>query len=198
MNKRLASRYIDFLKKSTDYSEESLEEIRYVFLSLLSESQRLVLLSLIFGAFGLIKPFLLCLIALVFTRSQSGGLHCKTFWGCFFVSFMIFISAIVVLPGIAVSQTAFLLIMLLNIGICMMFAPVQSPNRPKMSAKKRRKSKIITTASVAVIFAFLLLIGEKNSPVFWIVFLQNIQLFIGGIYHGKEKWFCKKGVVRGI
>jgi len=195
MNKRLANRYIKFLKRNTDYSFESLEEIRYIFLSILSESQKLLLLTLIFGLVGQIKPFLLCFTALLFTRTWAGGLHCKTFWGCFFVSLLIFAFAIIILPNIAVTLPVTLIIIVLNMGVCIAFAPVQSPNRPKISAKKRRKSKIVTTASVVFIFTFLLIIGEKNNPVFWIVFLQNIQLLIGGIYHAEKKGFRKKDII---
>lgn len=187
-NKRLAKLYLEFLKVNTNYSNESLEEIKYVFLSILSELEKLILLFMFFMFLKAEKSFVICCIVLISIRINSGGLHFKGFWTCFLFSLSFFFLSIIVLPLIQVSDFIFFAIIVFNIITCVVFAPLQSKNRPKITQKNRLKSKKKSVALILITVFFLTLSHKKNSPLLWAIFLQNIQLLTGGLYEKKQKY----------
>lgn len=75
------------LSKSGKTAEKEPEMVvfRYLVLSFLSETSKLLILALLFHR--KIGIFLFSVLVLYLLRSTTGGMHCKRYWSCFLVSF---------------------------------------------------------------------------------------------------------------
>ena len=145
MNKKLIALYLNYLGSVSTYTENQLTEIRYSFLTIISEVEKIALLGIIFIGLGKFADFLICTLILIAIRVFAGGLHFKGFWQCFLFSLAFFLLTIVILPLIPLSDIAYLVIALGGIAINFVFSPVLSLNRPTKDKKKRRRYKWVST-----------------------------------------------------
>jgi len=146
----------------------------------LSDFSKALIFFIPFYLLGLHKEFLWGIFFLVLFRIFSGGLHCRTYWGCLILSFVIFSSGI--LAGITfffnpVSKNIITIICGIIVFWC---SPVVSKTRPKPTKKGIRTSKIYSTLVVAFFFILNLSLEDKTyiNIGFWFLILHTLQLFV--------------------
>ncbi len=163
------------IQKRYGFTDYQIAQLKYTFTILFSELSKLVLISLFFH--DCFSVYLYAVILLGVLRLSTGGLHVKTYWGCFAVSFAFFFAAISLLPQISIPK-AIIAVCLIGCMIAVyLIGPVASVFRtpPEGSMKKR-----LVVQSLIVICIQLILFCIFDSIYFtvgsWIIILQTIQL----------------------
>lgn len=168
-------------KGKTDYSEYEKALIKYFGLCILSEGSKIIAFLIFFAFFGLIKEYLVGLLALMLLRVNGGGIHCKHYISCLFISFFALCSAI--FPGIYI-QPLPLPILIISLIVCTLIGyhlvPITSDSRPlpgrEMIAKGKRRTLLII-----ICFLILICICPYNvyfNIAYWTIIIHVFQLII--------------------
>lgn len=185
---------MDWLKANLNYTSDELELIRYGFLSIIMETSKFILMVIFFTIIGKTKEFLFGTFILLLLRSNTGGLHLSTYWGCLLFSTLLLYTGCVWLPyKWHIPNTGMHFLLAECILVTWKTGPVVSPKRPQPTALQAKKSKktACTFISLYLITVFLL---SENSYIrigFWIIILQTVQLVIS-YFLRKEKVNEKK------
>ncbi|MCI8956635.1 MAG: accessory gene regulator B family protein [Eubacterium sp.] len=189
------SELIQELQREYGYSDYDIAKVKYVLASLFSEFSKLFLFGLSFGILGYFYPFLFSIILLLFLRINIGGLHCKHYISCLFLTSIILYASIMFLPNLVLlSTTSIIFFSIICMVINYYIGPVASPFRPSPDSVLIKSCRNI---GFFIIFTFILFVSifQNNSFLasyiqvgFWTIVLHTIQLIIakllrrGGIY----------------
>lgn len=173
--------------------EPEMVVFRYLVLSFLSETSKLLILTLLF--YQKIEIFLFSVLVLYLLRSATGGMHCKRYWSCFLVSFSYLFLCIDVLPMIVLPKSAMLGILLICCVITYYIGPVVSKDRPQPTSQQCQKRKVQVFIVIFFYMILMYILPESSYVIsgFWIVVLHAIQLSLaelkakGGLNYGVFK-----------
>lgn len=172
---------MDWLKANLNYTSDELELIRYGFLSIIMETSKFILMVIFFTIIGKTKEFLFGIFILFLLRSNTGGLHLSTYWGCLLFSTLLLYTGCVYLPcKWHIPGNGMLLLLAECILVTWKTGPVVSPKRPHPNALQAKKSKKIACTFISLYLLTVFLLPE-NSYIeigFWIIILQTVQLVI--------------------
>ncbi len=175
-----------FIQKRYGFTDYQIAQLKYTFTILFSELSKLVLISFFYH--NQIGTYFYALVLLSFLRLSTGGLHAKTYWGCFFMSFIFFCLAINLLPFINIPKAAIAVFIIACMAVIYFTGPVASVFRtqPEGSMKKR-----LIAQSLIVIFIHLILFCTFDSKLLtvgsWIIILQTGQLIVAKFCIHKEE-----------
>lgn len=166
---------------------QTVEYMEYALHSILSELVKLITYFLLFLILGKCSHYLFILAVLFPIRWFSGGIHARTFWGCFFAS-LILLTGLIYLPPILPYPNALLFFLL-----CILFflsvphVPYTPAFRPITSARNIRILRIFYIAVFCTWIAILNLVelpSQYVSSGFYTMLCQVVQLFIfkKGVY----------------
>ncbi|MEY7998947.1 accessory gene regulator B family protein [Clostridium sp. Mt-5] len=183
MNKLIACLVKKISESNPEFSELQLRKMEYGLVCTFDEITKLIPYFIIFWIFSLQNYYIITLLFFCPIRLFSGGYHAKTYWGCFFISFIIFY--IIVTAGKYMIINNIFIIFLLSISfilICI-FSPVDNINKKIKSESRRNQlrhysilitmlliimcyfisNKFLSTAVISIITATLMmLIGKLN------------------------------------
>lgn len=172
---------LDLIKKTYGFTDYQIAQLKYFFLTIFSELSKLFLISLCF--LDNIVLFIWTIIIFQIVRSSIGGLHCKTYWGCFFVSLGYMILAIRILPLIPVDKLLQMLTLLLCIIVTYHIGPLTSVFHPTLSEEvcKRLKNKVFMTIFIFLIILYILPENPYMTTGYWVIILNTCQLVLAKI-----------------
>ena len=123
------------------FTELELKKMEYGLICTFSDATKIVAYFIIFYLLNFQQYFIVSAIFFCSIRLFSGGYHANTYWGCFFMSFAIFL-AIILLGQYLVNNTIILMILLIiSIILIVVFSPVDNINKRIKSEKRRKKLK---------------------------------------------------------
>lgn len=166
------------------YTKKELARLRYLYLCLLHEVSKFILLYVIFFLLHMEHEYLSAIAVLLSIRNFSGGIHLNTYWGCFLFTFFFLFGAIAVSRMIVFAPAVQNLLLLTGALILFFTGPVTSDNRPKLT---RRQNRIYKSIGSAVTFLyFLLFLCEETftfrNLFFWVIVFQILQLIAAKIH----------------
>lgn len=163
-------------KEKTRTMEPEMVVFRYLVLSFLSETSKLLMLGLLFHK--KIGIFLFSVLVLFLLRTSTGGMHCKRYWSCFAMSFSYLFLCINVLPMIELPKSAMLVVLLICCVVTYYIGPVVSVNRPQPTSEQCQKRKIQVFMVIFFYMIFMYILPENSYVIsgFWIVVLHAVQL----------------------
>lgn len=166
----------DFLKEQYEFSDYQIAQLKYLFKTIAAEFSKLAIMAFLFrDKLGL---YLFAVSIMLLLRTSTGGLHCKTYWGCFGVSLGYMILSIEILPLITVNK----LLQLILLFVCMLLnyfiGPVTSEVRRPLQEQVIKRVRI---QAFLIIFFYLTItyILPETAYVtagFWVVILHTVQL----------------------
>lgn len=145
-------------KTNPEFSDLELKKMEYGLLCILDEITKLIPYFIIFWLFSLQEYYLVVLIFFCPIRLFTGGYHAKTYWGCFFISFAIFSSIIVIGKYISFDIIILMLSLIISFILVCIYSPVDNINKRIKSKEQRMKLKyfsIIITFSLSLLCYFL-------------------------------------------
>ncbi|MBP3340031.1 MAG: accessory gene regulator B family protein [Lachnospiraceae bacterium] len=172
-----------YLQRELHYSDYEIELIKYFFKMMCCELSKFIFMGVFFIYIDLFLEYVVATIVLMSIRTMIGGLHCKTYAGCFCFTFAFFIASVVYLPMIPVSKLLVLICLLVCIIISNYIGPITSVYRKTPTGIVIRNSKIHVST---IVFAYCILVyimplNQYIEVGFWVIIAQTIQLMVAYI-----------------
>lgn len=159
--------------------ENDAVKIDYGLAVLKSEGIKTLLLILIFGGLGRLGPFLFLMTISIPLRLFCGGIHLKSSWGCFLMSFAVYALELMVLPKLGLPQWGMRLLLLISVIVICLAPLAPSEKRPIRSKRKYARNKALGI-SFCIVEASLLMFVIPSSYLgrcgIWALGVQAIQL----------------------
>ena len=167
---------LELIKKTYDFSDYQIAQLRFFFLSMFSEISKLFLISLFF--IDRLPLYIWTIVIFQVFRSSCGGLHCKTYWGCFFVSLGYMLLAIRILPLIPVDKLFQIVTLFLCLVVSSRIGPLTSILHPVLSESVNTRLKTRVLFLILVYLAFLYIIPQNPYLLvgYWVIILNTLQL----------------------
>lgn len=172
-----------YLHNRYHYTDYQLQQLQWLFITLFAEISKLLLLFLYFYCFNQITFYLWALVIFWIMRFNGGGLHCKTYWGCFLFSSLYMICAIQVLPNIPFTTVTYALFLIICMGISIVIGPVPSKLKKHLSDEKLSCYKI-NLFQIELLYCILMIILPESQYMivgFWIIMIHTLQMGIAYI-----------------
>ena len=172
-------RILNWFQQGTDYSDDDIDDMRYVLRAFLWELEKTLYFTIIFLLLGLGWHIAVAMFAVLTIRPLSGGFHSDSPWRCFWWTLLGFVLAIIVFPIIPMSILVFTLVAIFSIVIIFIGSPIHIEELESFVDKSKNQSKKIKATLITIIW-FLILFFKLNHvlapAVMWIIFLQAFQL----------------------
>ena len=175
-NEKIALRLLKILSTEDLCDEKKTIKVKYALQVILNETEKFILLLLIFGVARKLEEFLIILLALCTLRSFIGGIHCRTVLGCFLFSLFSFAIVTILAETILLQEFVICVIFLIALVWVWLSAPIPSPGRPVYSSERRMlfKAKALTVI-VVLCSAGRLLSGNVENVIAWSVVYQSLD-----------------------
>ena len=162
-------------------------KISYGLEALLGAVIKCIFAPVVFLLFGVLKQSLIAMFTFVSLRYASGGMHLKTFIGCLLFSNALFVSMGILAKVLVINNYLYYCLNILALLIILVRAPVDPPEKPIKTKRKRYVMKFLS------ILIFLLLIyfssktieSDVKNAIILAVYIQALTLI------GWDKTFYK-------
>lgn len=169
MKELIISKAMDHVKKTGNYSEAKLAEIKYGLSTLYINITKTIVIFTIDYFLGIIKELLLILLFYGLLRLTGFGLHAKKSWQCWIGSLLTFILLPFLVKILTINFYVRLIISILSIITILIYAPADTEKRPLIRKNKRIIFKILCTITATALTVYSLY--TKN------ILLQNSIFF---------------------
>lgn len=164
-----------------DYTDYQMKLIRYALTSILYDVSKTLIFLAYFIWTGRLLEFFCALVPMILLRNKTGGLHMRTYWSCFFFSFLYLEAAITILPAlIPIHELLVYPILIVCAIITYKIGPITLKKKPMPDEILTKKLKIQSFQVVGLVGIMYFVF--QGSPVFivsfWVVVLHTIQLAI--------------------
>lgn len=167
-----------YLSQEFHFSDLEIARIRYAYVSVLSETSKILLLFFVFHLLHMHTEFLISIGVLLSIRNFTGGIHLDHYTSCLAFTFLFLFLSILLSRYVILSAGLQVLIMEIGIVIVYKIGGVSSDKRPEPSPRKGFVFKM--TACALLIVYIILFLCVKNLPwknlMFWVIVLQITQL----------------------
>lgn len=187
----LSKRIAGFLLSQNCFEEELLPVYVYgteLFLSSLLGVFLVIIASLITGS---LQNGILFLLAFIFLRLFTGGLHCNSYVTCNTVMVLTFLSAVItenLISRLPYSETLYCLMMVLSVTATIIFAPVSNPNKEIPQSQKRKYSLISSAILLAHFILHTALSRYIGTEIIIVTdFISSAYIIIGLLKNKTER-----------
>lgn len=170
---RLSDRIALNISKNINCDDEKQQVIAYGILAMLHTFVFLLCIVIIGIIFKILVPILIVCLSAALLKRSSGGAHADTPFFCSFIgSIVCFLQTYlaILINKSHLSIVFYIIFTLISFLVALYsvykWAPVESPNKPINTERKRkklRKISFITLIIYAILIAFFILIGMKNN-----------------------------------
>ena len=164
-----------------EYTDYQMKLIRYALTSILYDVSKALIFLVYFAWTGRVLEYFCALVPMVLLRNKTGGLHMRTYWSCFFFTFVYLEAAITLLPALI---TIHELLVYPILAICAVInykigniTLKRKPMPGEELAKKLKVQSFQVVGLVGVIY-FIFQGASVLNVSFWVVVLHTIQLTI--------------------
>ena len=170
------------IQQAYDYSDYEIKVLKYMIIGTLSDVSKMLVLFYLFYKIDRLLPFVVSLITFMLLRQLAGGLHCKTYLGCFLVSLVYFLSTVVLIPHFFATTTAArlarCLLLLLSMFLEYRLGPILSNRELHIS---QRVTRIKKGGALLLILLYLLFDSIQPSEPYhlygiYTIYLHAVQL----------------------
>lgn len=172
MKEVIINKAMQRVKKTGNYSQEKLNEIKYGLSTLYINITKTIVIFAIAYILGLIKELLLILLFYGLLRLTGFGLHAKKSWQCWIGSLITFLLLPYLVKILTINIYIRLIISALSIIFISIYAPADTEKRPLIRRKRRIIYKIICTITAILLTILSLYIENRiiqNSILFSLI-----------------------------
>ncbi len=188
----MIEKYLQKIQDTYGLTDYQRKQLKYLVLTLLSESSKLLLLAFCFR--DRLPAFLFATFLLLLLRSSQGGWHCNTYLSCFLLSFLYYFAALRLLPRLPLPGIAQKVLLLLCLLINCLAGPVTSSKRPRLEPDMIRKSRIRIFAIHCCYLVLTMCIPPSfcMQVGFWVFMLHTLQLLTAKFYRKEVPYETEK------
>lgn len=183
MSEQIANWLLNYLP-ADEHTEKEMLSAKFSLQVIISETIKTLFLFLFFTMIGQFDLFFIAWLILMMIRPLSGGLHFDSEWVCLAFSISAFGFSIISYYLFTSIEWIFLFLFAVSIPIYCIIAPLQNPNRPRLTIAKKSTYKGLTLVVVLLSNIVALTFGPMNSSLYiipWIEFYMAIQLLSGKV-----------------
>lgn len=130
-------------------------------------------------ALGILKPFMIAYLTAGFLKLSSGGYHCSAYYRCLITTLLIFSAIAELAIHLPQSIPAFEITMaslVIALVAFIMLAPVDVPEKPIISPKRRKALKAASIVTVVILFLILIIYqpGQETLLAFSLSVLFHV------------------------
>ncbi|MDF2505106.1 accessory gene regulator B family protein [Clostridium sp.] len=183
MNTLITSFVKKISESNPEYSELDLKKMEYGLICAFDEITKFIPYFIIFWILSLQKYYVIAILFFCPIRLFSGGYHAKTYWGCFFISFIIFFMIIICGKYLLINSIVIISLLIISFILIFIFSPIDNINKRIKSKERRLKlkyysifitlfliilcyfvpNKFLTTAVISIVSAtIMMMIGKIN------------------------------------
>lgn len=177
---------LELIKKNYDFSDYQIAQLRFFFLSMFSEISKMLLISLFF--IDKLPLYIWTIIIFQVFRSSCGGLHCKTYWGCFFVSLGYMLLSIRILPLIPTDKLFQIVSLFLCIIVSYRIGPLTSVLHPVLTdeVNAHLKNRVFFLIFIYLTILYIVPQNPYLTVGYWVIILNTLQLVAAKIQKKEE------------
>lgn len=188
MLNKLCVSFINIISTCNNYTDIDREKMVFALESFLGDLSKTLILFVAFVILGYGTFFIVVFTATVLLRSNIGGFHAKTYWGCFLFSTSYFTALCYMFTLNLGSRNIQLILVAISILIQLLIAPVTTPQREAITRIDLHPFKIkamVVSTTIAIIHIII------NNPYTlistWVVIIQTLLIVIykGAKYYEK-------------
>ena len=164
--------------EKTELSKLELARIHYLFLCIVSEGSKLLIMYIIFHSLHMTREYFITLIVLLSVRNFSGGIHLKHYTSCLLFTFGFILSIILMSRAVALNAMIEGGLLLIAAVLLLITGPVTSDSRPALSPEQDRSFRR-TGFVIILIYSFVLFCMKTltcHDLIFWVIVFQILQL----------------------
>lgn len=181
LNEKLVVVFLSLLR-TEELGENMIQRVTYSLKVLLSESEKLLFLVLLFGTLDQLPEFFTVFLTIIPIRIFMGGSHRKTMLGCFFQSVIMFSIAILLSKNYEMRTEVRLMVYVVLVIETWISTPIQSACRITYSKEQRMKFKA-KALTVLLIISWIekFLPATYQNQVGFALLLQSVEIIISCI-----------------
>lgn len=178
---KLAERIKDAIcKDNPGYTEEQAETIKFGLECVLNETSKTLIYLIFFSILSLTGYYLVALVFFWIARAFAGGFHANTYTECFIITFIIISIGIFTGSQVGLSVWVRITLLLISIILAFVYAPIDHPNKPIVSIKRRARLKYMSIVTFILLSATTFAFEEHYAATAAItLFMEAISLPIG-------------------
>lgn len=163
------------------FSDREISLIRYSFTLLFYEVSKLILFSIFFYITDCFFEFMFALIPLLILRCRNGGIHVKTYWGCFALSFIYLYLCVKILPAyLQLPNWGIFTILIICACVNFIIGPTSLARKKEKDRKYKHNARLQTFIFIILILLLIVLPATSAHAMisFWTLVLHTLQMAI--------------------
>ena len=168
-------------------------KIKFGFECLFSEASKIIIYLVIFSFFSYTLEFITVLIFFTVTRSFAGGYHEETYWRCFTTTLAIFTAALYIGISFQMAMPAKIILLLVSMILAFIYAPVDHPNKPIISADRRKRLKYLSVIMIIILGLISFILPDRYSNIaIMSILAEALSLIPGYLKKSDKNLLCRE------
>ena len=185
------SKLISFLIKkisetNPQFTDMELKKMQYGLLCFFDEITKVIPYYIIFCLFSLQKYYVVAFLFYCPIRLLSGGFHSKTYWGCFFISFITFWVIIIIGKYILINSIFSISVLAVSVLLVYIFSPVDNINKKIKSKERRKKLKSISVVTILLLSGLCYLIPNRFFTTSVVSIIAGVLMMMMGYLNNEN------------
>lgn len=152
-------------------------KVVYAIENVIEEIKSYFVIFLLFGLIGKMLEVSVCIVTLTILRTWTGGTHMNTSLGCGIVT-ILFYGVSVFAGFISIPCVLTLILLVIYMFICVLYAPLASVQRPKLGKERVKRIKVRAVGGVILVILMYVCMAGYRDYIGRVVLLQFIDVVV--------------------
>jgi len=187
MNKLISCLVENIADTNSEFTDLELKKMEYGLSCFFDEVTKIIPYYILFYLFSLQRYYIVIFVFFCPIRLFSGGFHAKTYWGCFFITFVTFCVMIIIGKYITINILTSILVLIISILLVYIFSPVDNINKRIKSKERRKKLKYFSVVTTFLLSLLCYIIPNKFfTTAVLAIFAAVIMMMVGCINNNND------------
>lgn len=152
-------------------------KVVYAIENVIEEIKSYFVIFLLFGLIGKMLEVSVCIVTLTILRTWTGGTHMNTSLGCGIVT-ILFYGVSVFAGFISIPCVLTLILLVIYMFICVLYAPLASVQRPKLGKERVKRIKVRAVCGVILVILMYVCMTRYRDYIRRVVLLQFMDVVV--------------------
>lgn len=152
-------------------------KVVYAIENVIEEIKSYFVIFLLFGLIGKMLEVSVCIVTLTILRTWTGGTHMNTSLSCGIVT-ILFYGVSVFAGFISIPCVLTLILLVIYMFICVLYAPLASVQRPKLGKERVKRIKVRAVCGVILVILMYVCMTGYRDYIGRVVLLQFMDVVV--------------------